>query len=312
MNKARIVLIFIVALGASLVASAPPDAVAMGAQQRVDETRRASRRADIEIYNRAGSVRIIGWDRREVRVAGTLGQGSEGLRFDSDEDDVYIEVETHGGGYFDEPDSGPVRGSSIEIHVPNGASVEVSSSSASIEIRGVEGEVSVTTVRGSVEIAGGPRELDVETGSGNISAILTSSTHEVDLVSGSGLVSLTAEMAEVSVETVSGHIEVFGTDLRDSSFDSTAGSIHYAGNFAASNSYDFESFNGNITLVVPAAISAAIEASTHAGGIQTDFGFEPRASSRAAVGMSLEFEVGGGQADVTIETFSGSIEIRKR
>lgn len=310
MRNVSIALLLAIVLGSGVVALFPPDAEAMGAQQRVDETRRASRSADIEIYNRAGSVRVVGWDRREVRVTGTLGRGTEGLRFDSDDDDVYIEVEIRGGDR--DVEGGRVEGSEIEVHVPSGAAVEVSSSSASVEVIGVDGEVNVTTVRGGVEIEGGPSELDVETGSGDIRADLTSSTREVDLVSGSGLVKLTAERAEVSVETVSGHIEVVGTGLRDSSFDSTAGSIRYTGDFVDSDSYDFTSFNGNITLIVPADISAAIEASTHAGSIETDFGFEPRASARAAVGMSLDVEVGGGEADVTIETFSGSIEIRKR
>ena len=71
------------------------------------------------------------------------------------------------------------------------------------------------------------------------------------------------------------------------------------------------SFNGNITLVVPAGASAAFEASTHAGRIDNEFGPLPRDSARTAAGKRLEFEIGGGTAEVSIDTFSGSIEIRK-
>jgi DUF4097 and DUF4098 domain-containing protein YvlB len=312
MRKTSVAIVLAFILGCGVATVAPLDASAIGVQQSVSETRRASRRPDIEIFNRAGSVRIVGWDRREVQVNGTLGRGAEGLEVESDGDDVYIGVHLHGrrdpGGMELEHQ----HGSELEIRVPRGASIEVDTMTASVEITGVEGEVTVATVSGRVEVTGGPRELDVETGSGDISAQLTSSVLEVDLISGSGLVDLRAEAAEVSVETVSGSIDIVGANLRDSSFDSTAGSIRFTGDLSGSRSYEFESFNGNITLILSPEVSATFEASTHAGGIENDFGFEPRPSGRAPVGLSLEFEVGGGEAEVSIDTFSGTIEIRKR
>jgi DUF4097 and DUF4098 domain-containing protein YvlB len=312
MRKTSVALVLAFVLGCGVATVVPLDASATGAQQSVSETRRASLRPDIEVFNRTGSVRIVGWDRREVQVNGVLGRGAEGLEFESDGDDVYIGVELHGrrdpGGMEQEHQ----HGSDLEIRVPRGASIEVGTMSASVEIIGVEGEITAATVSGRVDVTGGPSELDVETGSGDISAELTSSTLEIDLTSGSGAVDLRAEAAEVSVETVSGNIDIVGANLRDSSFDSTAGSIRFTGDLAGSHSYEFESFNGNIILILPSEVSATFDASTHAGGIETDFGFEPRASGRSPVGLSLEFEVGGGNADVSIDTFNGAIEIRKR
>jgi len=311
MRKISVALVLVLALGGGLATVDATDAAALGAQQRVDETRRASRSADIEIYNLAGSVRIIGWDRAEVQVTGTLGQGTEGLDFDSDEGDVYIGVEVPGRGRRGEQQFDQVYGSDLEIRVPEGAHVEVDSLSASVEVVGVGGEITITTVRGRVKVDGSPRELNVDTGSGDIIVDVGSATREIDLMSGSGSVELSAEGSEVSVETVGGNITVVGLRLRDTSLDSTAGSIHFTGDLVGTNDYDFESFNGNITLVVPADVSAAFDAYTFAGGIENDFGFEPRSSERARLGRRLEFEVGDGDADVAIESFSGSIEIRK-
>ena len=311
MRKISVALVLVLALGGGLATVDATDAAALGAQQRVDETRRASRSADIEIYNLAGSVRIIGWDRAEVQVTGTLGQGTEGLDFDSDEGDVYIGVEVPGRGRRGEQQFDQVYGSDLEIRVPEGAHVEVDSLSASVEVVGVGGEITITTVRGRVKVDGSPRELNVDTGSGDIIVDVGSATREIDLMSGSGSVELSAEGSEVSVETVGGNITVVGLRLRDTSLDSTAGSIHFTGDLVGTNDYDFESFNGNITLVVPADVSAAFDAYTFAGGIENDFGFEPRSSERARLGRRLEFEAGDGDADVAIESFSGSIEIRK-
>ncbi len=311
MRKLSIALVLVLALGGGLATVDATDAAALGARQRVDETRRASRGADIEIYNLAGSVRIIGWDRAEVQVTGTLGQGAEGLVFDSDGGDVYIEVEVPARGRRGEEELDRVYGSDLEIRVPDRAHVEVDSLSASVEVIGVGGELTINTVRGRVKVDGSPRELNVDTGSGDIIVDVGSATREIDLNSGSGSVELSAEGSEVSVETVGGNITVVGLRLRDTSLDSTAGSIHFTGDLVGTNDYDFESFNGNITLVVPADVSAAFEVSTFAGGIENDFGFAPRSSERARVGKRLEFEVGDGAADVSIKTFNGSIEIRK-
>lgn len=311
MKKISVALVLALALAGSLATVDTTDAAATGTQQRVDETRHATRHADIEIYNVAGSVRVIGWDRAEVQVTGTLGQGTDGLEFDSDEDDVYIGVEISGRGRRGEEPFDQVYGSDLEIRVPEQAHVEIDSLSAAIEVIGVDGEVTITSVRGRVKVEGSPLELNVDTGSGDIIVNTGSATQEVDLISGSGSVELSAEGSEVSAETVGGNITVVGSGLRDSIFDSTAGSIHFTGDLAASHEYDFESFNGNITLVVPADVSATFEASTFAGGIENDFGYEPRLSERARSGRRLEFEVGNGDAEVSINTFSGSIEIRK-
>ena len=311
MRKISLALVLALALGGSLAAVEATDRSAAGVQQNVDETRHASRHADIEIYNVAGSVRIVGWDRAEVRVTGTLGQGSEGLVFDSDEDDVYIEVETPGRSRRGEDELDRVYGSDLEIHVPNQAHVEVDSLSASVEAVSVGGELTITTVRGTVTVDGEPRELTVDTGSGDIIVDLGSATREIDLISGSGSIELRAEGSEVSVLTVGGNIEVVGLGLRDTSLNSTAGSIHFTGDLVGTNDYDFESFNGNITVVVPADASAVFDAFSFAGGIENDFGFEPRSSERGRAGNRLEFDAGDGDADVHIKTFNGSIEIRK-
>ncbi len=42
------------------------------AQQKLDEKRPASKDGVVEVHNVAGSVRVTGWDRDEVAVAGTL------------------------------------------------------------------------------------------------------------------------------------------------------------------------------------------------------------------------------------------------
>lgn len=281
------------------------------AQQAVDQTRTADSDADIEIRSAAGAIRVIGWDRSEVRVTGTLGRGSEGLELEGDESDLTIEVALPSRRQRPQ-ETEEIFGSELDIYVPHRASVEVDAEGASVQVSGVRGELTVYTFTGPVRIAPGPSEIDVETASGEIHVEADSSTEEINLLSGSGSVTLSAERAEVYVETVGGTIEAIGNDLRDSSFESTAGTITFEGSLSNGHTYEFDSFSGNIVLALSGEISATFEASTYAGTISSDFGPEPERAASRSQRRRLEFTVGDGRAEVTVESHSGSIEIRRR
>ncbi|MEO7917155.1 MAG: hypothetical protein ABIR16_05880, partial [Dokdonella sp.] len=67
----------------------------------IDENRTVSPDARIEISNVKGSVTVRGWDRPEVTISGTLGDGSKGLTVDGGGDRLLIKVEPPGSsGWF--------------------------------------------------------------------------------------------------------------------------------------------------------------------------------------------------------------------
>ena len=73
------------ALVLALLGAAPP-------QQQVSQSGTVDADADIEIFNLLGSVRVTGWDRNEVSVEATLGEGTERLEFRNNGGDVEIRV----------------------------------------------------------------------------------------------------------------------------------------------------------------------------------------------------------------------------
>src|SRR5688500_15552504 len=89
--------------------------LAAGGGERVDARRAASADAIVEIDGAGGSLRIVGWDKAEVWVTGTLGDGAEGLDLSGTARRVTIDVDSMGN-----PDS--VK-SDLEIHVPAGARI---------------------------------------------------------------------------------------------------------------------------------------------------------------------------------------------
>ena len=71
-------------------------ASAGSAQTSVDQRRAAEADGTVEIENPAGTIHVVGWDRNEVAVTGTLGHQAEGLEFRGGAHRTSIGVETQG------------------------------------------------------------------------------------------------------------------------------------------------------------------------------------------------------------------------
>ena len=70
-----------------------------------------------------------------------------------------------------------------------------------------------------------------------------------------------------------------------------------------------ESMSGDVRLYVPENLSAHVDASTFSGDIHSDFG-KVQTKDRGP-GSSLEAKVGNGDAEIDMQSFSGSLELRK-
>ena len=98
-----------------LALAAPPT----GAQEKLDRRLPATSTGTVQVRNIAGSVRIVGWDRNEVQVQGTLGQGTERLDFENRSGVIVIEVILP--ERRDQRRENRIEGSELEIRVPAGA-----------------------------------------------------------------------------------------------------------------------------------------------------------------------------------------------
>ena len=226
----------------------------------------ASHNGRVEIDNLVGSVTITGWDRDEVEITGTLGKGTERLDVQQKGDRVIIEVVLPSGR------NNRIEGTDLEIRVPRGSEIEVSTVSASIDVSDVDGALELDTVSGAVRVEGEPEEVEIGTVSGRIT---------VD-----------ARLARGSFDTVSGNIEA-RLDLTSRS------------------RVEFDSVTGHIELTVPRGLDADFDISTFSGRIDCDFGPEPQKRSRYIPGAELNFSTGSGGARVSASSFSGRVTIEE-
>ena len=168
----------------------------------IDQARPLDPRGRIEIENLKGRIQVRAWERNEVRITGTLGDGVEKLVVEGDRDHLVVRVQypKHIGAWRSDQ-TGPTD---LQLQVPLQADLDVESVSADIDIDGVApGDFDVNTVSGGVVVAAAPRRADINSVSGDLRLTLNTAEASAETVSGD-IVLVGRLDGEVHAETVSG------------------------------------------------------------------------------------------------------------
>ena len=191
----------------------------------IDESRKASFDADVSIELIAGSVRVVAWDRDEVRVTGTINDKWEVFEMSGDANDISIEIMPPEGSH-----SNVKLEADLEISVPAGVELTFETVSAPVSLDGLTGSVSVESISGDVDVRSNLRELEIESISGTID------------------IEASASLESVDVEIISGNVTMSG-DLHpsgDYTFESVTGRITLRVPSGAGADYEIETFSGKI------------------------------------------------------------------
>lgn len=195
------------------------------AERSVSQTVPAAPDGEVSVELISGRVEIIGWDRDEVEVTGSIGDDVEELLVEAEDGDVSIEIELpEGRRNLHDADA------RLTVRVPRRADVDVETVSAEISIEETAGEVEAESVSGGIEVRGSVERAEVSSVSGKI-----------EVTSGEAL-------SHGEFETVSGDIELRSA-LRPGaslSFESVSGNItlHLPGETSAE--FEMETFSGSI------------------------------------------------------------------
>ena len=254
---------------------------------------RGANSLDVELG--MGSVVVRGWDRDDVRIV-------------SDEDLRQLEIDLQGDRIDIESDMVFVRGAiDLEIDVPDGFQVRIEGMTLEVHVEGVSGYVDVESLAGGVTVLDTEGDIDVETLAGAIR--VENSRGDLDLSAAGFAIRVVNATGEIDVESVGGGIELI--DVRSPQVDaaSLGGRITYEGSLSPGGSYYFESHGGPIDLVLDPGASASFDLDTMMGNVDVDYPGVTMNSSHEGHRM---FTVGGGSAEVSVETFSGRVRIRER
>jgi DUF4097 and DUF4098 domain-containing protein YvlB len=265
---------------------------------RIDTTFAFDKSGSITVNGGSGDVVVTGWSRDQVHVRAV--SDDDNIRFNGSSNRVTLEVNSANRG----------SDTRFEVSVPYGVRVLATTWSGDVSVRGTRGQVEIHTQNGDIEVDDVAARLDVNTLSGDLQATNINGDAEVESVNGD--VRLTDLRGNVDVSTVSGDIVLHGMTTKLARGKTTSGDVTYDGIIDPAGRYEFNTHSGDIRLHVPRDASAQLNVSTWSGAVDSDFPItlKPgehgigRASSKA-----FTFDIGGGAARISAETFSGDITV---
>ena len=269
----------------------------------IDQTRPLDPRGRIEIENLKGRVEVRAWDRQEVKVTGTLGDGVEKFSMEGDRRNLRIEVKYPSRSGRSEP-------TVLIVQVPILADLEIETVSADIDVHGIASrELSLESVSGDITANGAPREARIEAVSGDVRLTLNSRDVSVDTVSGE--LTLQGRLnGDVSLETVSGNLRMdsLGEQLRSMAAGTVSGDIDLKMGLADGGEVRLESVSGDLLLRLPRDLSAEVSGESFSGDLSAPDAKIQR--EEFGPGSSFRTRYGAGKGDVRMETFSGDATLR--
>jgi DUF4097 and DUF4098 domain-containing protein YvlB len=265
---------------------------------RVDTTFTFDHSGSITVNAGSGNIVITGWSRDQVHVHAV--SDDDNIRLDAGATRMTLET---GGSRR----NGDAR---FELSVPYGVRVLATARSGDISVRGTRGQVEVRSQNGDVQVEDVTARLDVNTLSGDLTA--TNVSGDVEVATVSGTVKLTDLRGNVDVGTVSGDIDLRGITSRLVRAKTTSGDVTFDGTIDPSGRYELGAHSGDIRLHIPRDASAQLTVSTWNGGVNSDFPITLKPGEHG-IGLTttkrLTFQIGGGAARITAESFSGDITI---
>ncbi|AMW05642.1 hypothetical protein GEMMAAP_14180 [Gemmatimonas phototrophica] len=289
-----------IAAGAMLMAPAP----ALQAQSR-DTTVRVTGSAVVDVTVRTGKLVVRGVDGSTGSVRG--GSSNYELRSTGVSLTLVSRDDTRRNARADRDES------TIELDVPRGVRLVVSTLSADVDVRDIGGSAEIRTTSGDIQLTDVSGRAIVETISGDVRTTGSGALLRVTTVSGD--LRVREARGELDLHTTSGDVSVSGERIGRFAVESMSGDIQFDGLFTTDARVQVSTHSGDVTLRVPDGARGELSLSTYngeltAGGPLT---LLPGESSSARRGRNTRrYAFGTGQAPgvlLDITTFTGDVRL---
>lgn len=290
----------------SMVAACALFIAGVSMAEEIDRSLDADKEARITISNLSGDVEVRGWNENRVHITGELGDDVEELIFERDGKQVIIKVKIPERKWGKKDVA-----SDLNIRVPQGSSLDISTVSADIDVEGVRGEQRLQTVSGDVAVEAFDAEISAEAVSGDVDVEGKGDAGTWRFTTVSGDIRVANLSGRLHAGVVSGDIELNRGIYERVELETVNGDIEFNAGLRDGARMDVESVNGSVDIKFVGDVSARFEIETFNGGIRNCFGPKAERTSRHAPGWDLTFTEGSGEGRVTIETLNGRVTICK-
>ena len=320
MRYRNFLIIPVLIISCAAAVARPDKHKAKGDDQEVERTTAADPKVVLSVCLGSGNITVHGWDRNQVHA-----RMSDGMQ---------IEFQPSASGNSAPPKElslGMSNGEpglskrclpfgSLELDVPREATVNVQGGDAEINASGVA-KVSINTQNGAVTVERATGAVNVNTLGGEITVGNSQGPIKVHSVGG------TIEVHDVSprvpedvceVGNVGGDITLAQIAHSQVKVNTVGGDVDFSGALARGGRYNFQTISGDLSLTLPPDSSFRLNA-TLQGEVDSDFPLKSSSPSvdetdndRRHLPQQIEGTYGTGDALITLSSFNGSIQLRKK
>ena len=261
--------------------------------QQVDTTVAVARGQRLEVDAFGGEITVTTWNRNAVRVQADPSSHAE------------VQISTAGStvSLRTEGRRGPPS-VDLAITAPAWMGLDLSGVNGDVKVDGAKGPVTVETVQGNVDVSGGLGIVSLRSVQGSVA--LRGAKGRIEVHSVNQDVSVSDASGELTAETVNGEITLNRVDATSLDASTVNGDLTYAGPVHDGGRYSLSSHNGDVTLAVAQGTSAAVSVSTFNGEFESEF---PVTINETRKGKRFNFTIGTGSAQVTLESFQGTVQL---
>jgi DUF4097 and DUF4098 domain-containing protein YvlB len=271
------------------------------------------------VHSFSGNIAVSAGAAGEVRVEATK-RASGGADAKAAGENARVAIEEHAGRV--EVRAWAPRGPSrvavdFTILVPSTASLELKSLSGDVSVTGVKGGVIAESMSGDIVATSLASDSTLRTVSGNVLVNASILTGELSANSVSGDVTAKGlKVRSLTAGTVSGKVAVQDALCERASVRSVSGDVQIAGAIPKSARYELKSHSGDVQVVVDGKTGFEVDLSTWSGSILNELGIknaapEPDASVPGLKHKTLQGVYGDGSAQIEATSFSGTVSIVK-
>jgi DUF4097 and DUF4098 domain-containing protein YvlB len=288
-------------------------------EEKVAKTEALAKNGKLYLSNVSGQIDVAVWKEAQVKIeALKTSKADSAAKAKENAAKVTIEVTKEGdivrvetkypkqtGGFW----GGDRISVSVDykVWVPDQATVELKSVSGDVTVASLGGMAKIDCVSGNVTLRGAAG-VEVKLVSGDLEVENIAGDAFIKAVSGN--IDVTKIKGSIEADAVSGDIE-----LRDVSEAQTvdvktvSGNVTYVGDIKAGGRYELKTHSGDVRMTIPADSAFDFEANTFSGDIDSDFEIK-------VVGKISQKEirgtVGKGGATITLKSFSGNVDLKKK
>jgi DUF4097 and DUF4098 domain-containing protein YvlB len=266
---------------------------------QTDQTVPVDRGSRLTINNFAGEVIVHTWDKDSLHV---IARHQSRIH-------VNIRPSPSGTTISASSSQGPEGSVDYDITAPAWMPIKVEGQFNFTTIEGTKADVSANSVRGDIVIKGVSGFVTAKSIQGEIS--VEGAKGKLTVSSVNEGIKITDSSGEITADSVNGPITMTGMQAGTVEATTTNGNITYDGTLADGGHYTFTTHNGDVLLGIPESASATFTVRTYSGEFRTDLPLEGASREELRRGRHVTMTLGKGSADVSLESFGGTIRVRK-